>query len=164
MTKFAYKNNRKKPPYKSILSYFFFGLMFTWLLVSIYFEVSPIDILKKGVVSIGSVGTTKTIESLELELLKKDSIILALEKQLNLSNTDGLKKAIVKVSSSTLNMRDKPSLASDIVIQIPVESEVDILFYDTETYYLEGKPGKWCKIKYAGQEGWVWGNFLLVTQ
>lgn len=164
MTKFAYKNNRKKPPYKSILSYFFFGLMFTWLIVSIYFEVSPIDILKKGVVSIGSVGNTKTIESLELELLKKDSIIMALEQQLNISNTDGLKKAIVKVSSSTLNMRDKASLASDIVLQIPVESEVDILYYDTETYYLEGKQGKWCKIKYAGQEGWVWGNFLLVTQ
>jgi len=164
MTKFSYKNNRKKPPYKSILSYVFVGLLFIWLLISIYFEVSPIDILKKGVVSIGSVGTTKTIESLELELKQKDSIINILERQLNKTSTDGLKKAIVKVSSSTLNMRDKPSLASDIVLQIPVESEVDILFYDTETYYLEGKQGKWCKIKYAGEEGWVWGNFLLVTQ
>lgn len=161
MAKLTYRKNRGKPKWKSIISYVVFGLVSIWLLASIYLGVSPIDIIKKGFVSIGSVGGGDTIESLKAEIAEKDSIIQALTLQRNNSETIGHTKAIVKVSSNTLNMRDKASLSSDIILQIPTESEVSILFYDTETYFLQEKPGKWCKIKYAGVEGWVWGNFLL---
>ena len=161
MAKLTYRKNRGKPKLRSIISYVVFGLLSIWLLASIYLGVSPIDIIKKGFVSIGSVGGGDTIESLKAEIAEKDSIIQALTVQRNNSEVAGHTKAIVKVSSNTLNMRDKASLTSDIILQIPTESEVNILFYDTETYFLQGKPGKWCKIKYAGVEGWVWGNFLL---
>ena len=161
MARFSYKNNRKRPKIWSIVSYIVFGLITIWLLASMYYELSPVDILKKSFVSIGSVGSGDTVESLQAEIAEKDSIINALEIQLSNKANTGLKKAIVKISSNTLNLRDKPSLNSGIVLQIPAESEVDILFYDTEKYYLEGKAGKWCKIQYAGQEGWVWGNYLL---
>lgn len=161
MAKLKYKKNRGKPKIRTIVSYIVFGLISIWLLASIYLGVSPIDIIKKGFVSIGSVGGGDTIESLKAEIAEKDSIINALTRQSTISDNLAHKKAIVKVSSNTLNMRDKASLSSDIILQIPTESEVSILFYDTETYFLQGKPGKWCKIKYAGVEGWVWGNFLL---
>ncbi len=161
MNRLTYRNNRKKRNIWSIVSYVAFGIITLWLLASMYFETSPVDILKKGFVSIGSVGGGDSIESLRAEIVEKDSIIAALEMQLSQKSNEGLKKAIVKISSNTLNMRDKPSLSSGIVLQIPAESEVDILYYDTQKFYLEGKQGKWCKIQYAGQEGWVWGNFLL---
>ena len=161
MSKIPYRKNRKKPKVKSIVSYVAFALITMWLLTSIYLGVSPIEIIKKGFVSIGSVGGGDTIESLKAEIAERDSIIIQLNQQLANQSSTGLKRAIVKVSTNTLNMRSKASLSSEILLQIPTESEVSILFYDTETYILQGKPGKWCKIKYAGIEGWVWGNFLL---
>ncbi len=161
MAKLTYKKNRRKPKVRTLISYVLFALISIWLLASIYLGVSPIDIIKKGFVSIGSVGGGDTIESLKAEITEKDSIIQSLTEQKNSAKNYAYTKAIVKVSSNTLNMRDQASLSSDIILQIPTESEVNILFYDTETYYLQGKPGKWCKISYAGVEGWVWGNFLL---
>ncbi len=72
------------------------------------------------------------------------------------------RKARVIIDSETVNVRSEASLTSDIEFQIPNGSEVEVLFFDTEKYYLDGRQGKWCKIKYAGSEGWVWGNFLDV--
>ena len=67
---------------------------------------------------------------------------------------------MVIIDSETMNMRSKPSLISDIVMRIPANAEVEVMFYDTETFFLDSKAGKWCKIRYAGTEGWAWGNFI----
>ena len=67
---------------------------------------------------------------------------------------------MVIIDSETMNMRSKPSLISEIIMRIPANSEVEIMYYDTETFFLENKADKWCRIKYAGTEGWVWGNFI----
>lgn len=158
MGKYTYKSSRKKNNRLSIVGYVLFGVIAIWLLASIYLELSPIEIIRKGVSTVGS--SKETVESLKLKIIEKDSIISALETQLKGRN-QAVKKAIVKVSGNTLNLRSEPSLVSDVILHIPSESQVDILFYDTETYYLDGKAGKWCKISYTGQEGWVWGNFLL---
>lgn len=158
MGKYSYKSSRKKNNRLSIVGYVLFGVIAIWLLASIYLELSPIEIIRKGVSTVGS--SKETVESLKLKIIEKDSIISALETQLKGRN-QAVKKAIVKVSGNTLNLRSEPSLVSDVILHIPSESQVDILFYDTETYYLDGKAGKWCKISYTGQEGWVWGNFLL---
>lgn len=159
MSKFVYKNNRKRPKATIIISYILFAVIALWLLASIYYELSPVEIIKRGFSSVGSKNVS--IEELEAEIVSKDSIIASLKAQLNQQKTQGSRKAIVKVSGNTLNLRSQASLISDVILQIPAESQVDIMFYDTETYYLEGKAGKWCKIRYSGQEGWVWGNFLL---
>ncbi len=158
MGKYSYKSSRKKNNRLSIVGYVLFGVIAIWLLASIYLELSPIEIIRKGVSTVGS--SKETVESLKLKIIEKDSIIKELESQLKGRN-QAVKKAIVKVSGNTLNLRSEPSLVSDVILHIPSESQVDILFYDTETYYLDGKAGKWCKISYTGQEGWVWGNFLL---
>jgi len=124
MSKIPYRKNRKGHKIKSIVSYVTFGLVTLWLLASIYLGVSPIEIIKKGFVSIGSVGGGDTIESLKAEIESRDSIIMELNQQLSSQASSGLKRAIVKVSTNTLNMRSKASLSSEILLQIPTESEV----------------------------------------
>jgi len=94
-------------------------------------------------------------------IASKDSLIVSLETQLaDCQGINNFTKAIVIIDGSTLNMRNEPSLTADVVMRIPASSEVEIMFYDTETYYLNGQSGRWCRIRYASTEGWVWGNFI----
>ena len=95
----------------------------------------------------------------------KNGELEALQKRLGDCMTQNeYKKAYVNVSNSTLNMRDKPDLVSNIILQIPNRSEVSILYFDNERYVMDGKYGRWCKIRYAGKEGWVWGNYLNIPE
>jgi len=161
MNKFVYKSRKKTNPRK-IVSYIVMSLIAIWFLLSIYLNQSPIQLIKNGFNSVNRIASpSETIEDLRKQVATKDSIINELQGKVDLVNSRNEKKAIVKVSGKTLNMRSKASLSSEIIMQIPTESEVDILFYDTEVYFLDNKSGKWCKIRYSGQEGWVWGNFLL---
>lgn len=86
-----------------------------------------------------------------------DSLNNALEE---LKNKSPYRTAIVKTSANSLNLRAMPNLSSEVVIQIPDSSAVKVLYFDEEELILEGETGKWCKIKYADKEGWVWGNYL----
>ncbi len=135
-----------------------FGLVAIWLISSIITKESPADVLR----GIFSKMPGKTSVSCEELLVEKDSIIKSLEEQLSNSVriTTGSNRGIVIIESQTLNLRDKPSLNSNILLKIPANSEVEILLYDIQTFYLEGLPGKWCKVKYADSEGWVWGNYI----
>ena len=91
---------------------------------------------------------------------QRDTIHLLLNELKALNEDDGLSKAIINVNTSSLNMRQEPSLESEVLIRIPNGSRVSILYFDEEQLFLEGAMGQWCKIKYADQEGWVWGNYL----
>jgi uncharacterized protein YgiM (DUF1202 family) len=77
-----------------------------------------------------------------------------------LRKSTNYQQAIVNVETESLNMRDKPVLGAEVVMKLPVGSVVEILYYDNETYRIGGEYGKWCKIRYTGKEGWVWGNYL----
>ena len=134
-----------------------FGAVSLWLLISIITKQSPTNVLS----SFFSKLPNPVTKNQELLLIQKDSLIAALETELqDCKGTSKFKRGLVIIDSETMNMRSKPSLISDIVLRIPANSEVEIMFYDTETFFLEGKAGKWCKIRYAGTEGWVWGNFI----
>jgi uncharacterized protein YgiM (DUF1202 family) len=138
-------------------SYIIFAIIVLWLLASIIIKKSPIDLLSSTFSKIPS----PTSNSMQEELMQKDSIINELKLRLEAYEGKGnYGRALVIIDSETLNMRSGPSLTSEIVTKIPANSEVEILFYDTQTYYLNSLPGKWARIKYAGQEGWVWGNFI----
>ncbi len=134
-----------------------FGLVTIWLLVSIITQQSPTNVLS----SFFSKLPNPVTKNQELLIIQKDSLITALETKLaDCEGTTKFKRGMVIIDSATMNMRSKPSLISEIVMRIPANSEVEVMYYDTETFFLEGKAGKWCKIKYAGTEGWVWGNFI----
>jgi hypothetical protein len=60
-------------------------------------------------------------------------------------------------------MHTLPSEGSRIVIQIPSGSEVVILRYGEEVE-LKGEKGRWCRVAYRAQIGWVWGKFIKEKQ
>ncbi len=134
-----------------------FGLIALWLLLSIFMQKSPVELLSTTFSKI----PTPVSSALQQEILEKDSIIAELQKKLaTFEGRGNFKRGMVIIDSPTLNLRSGPSLTSAIVMKIPANAEVEILFYDTETFYLNSKPGKWCRIRYVGNEGWVWGNFV----
>jgi len=90
-----------------------------------------------------------------------DSLSSALEE---LKNKSPYRTAIVKTTANSLNLRSEPNLSSEVVIKIPDSSAVKILYFDEEVLVLDGVTGKWCKIKYADKEGWVWGNYLEIQE
>lgn len=103
------------------------------------------------------------VDSLLYELNLKDGIIDSLSGELKVFEKNNMhKKALVNVESGTLNMREKPLLASGILARIPDSSFVDVLYFDTKYYYLNGTRGRWCRVKYADKEGWVWDGFIEI--
>lgn len=62
-------------------------------------------------------------------------------------------------TGSKVNMRALPSEDSQMVIQIPTGAEVVVLRYGEEVE-LKGEKGRWCRVAYRAQIGWVWGKFI----
>jgi len=134
-----------------------FFLISLWLIISIIMSKNPTEILSNAFSKIPNPTNTEKNSI----IASKDSLIVSLETQLaDCQGINNFTKAIVIIDGSTLNMRNEPSLTADVVMRIPASSEVEIMFYDTETYYLNGQSGRWCRIRYASTEGWVWGNFI----
>jgi len=61
---------------------------------------------------------------------------------------------------SNLRMRDGPSLSSNIIARIPDRSKVFIIEYSDKIDIVNGQSGNWCKIRYDGKTGWVWGYYI----
>lgn len=134
-----------------------FLLVVGWFVISIIKKENPLKILIGGFSKISNNSTL----SLQDQLAEKDSIIAELESRLAAYEGNGTsRRALVIINSETLNMREGPSLESNIIHKIPANSEVMLMYYDTNTYYIKGESGKWAHIIYSGQEGWVWGNFI----
>jgi len=134
-----------------------FAVLAIWLLTSIIAKKSPTEVLN----SFFSKLPNSAVKNQERLLLEKDSIIADLREKLeNLQGSGKFKRGMIIVDSETMNLRSEPSLVSDVVMRIPSNSEVEVMYYDTKTFYLNGKAGKWCRIRYAGTEGWAWGNFI----
>jgi len=150
------KTNTKKKNYLRWAYIVFFCLISLWLLTSIILQKNPTEVLSSAVSKLPN----PTNEAKDKTITEKDSIITSLQNELAKCKGSNFSKAMVIIDGSTLNMRSDAALASEIVMRIPANSEVEIMFYDTETYYLNGEAGRWCRIRYAGTEGWVWGNFI----
>jgi len=156
MAKARYGQKQHNPIFRWIyLVLFVFSAI--WLTTSIIAQKSPTEVLS----SFFSVIPNPSGKNHEKVLAEKDSIIAELERQIAAFQGLGkYKRGMIIVDSETMNLRSEPSLVSKVVMRIPANSEVEVMFYDTKTYYLNGKAGKWCKIRYAGTEGWAWGNFI----
>lgn len=141
-----------------------FGLVSIWLLSSIFFQKSPMELIKSISSKTKQIAPESTIvpyDSLVIRLDRKEREIGVLNKKLEICKGEkNFKKALIDIESNNVNMRSAPSLSGDIVLKIPDSSIVQIQYYDTEKYILDGKFGRWCRIIYANEEGWVWGNFL----
>lgn len=110
---------------------------------------------------IGTDSPDKSRAELKSIILSKEFTVDSLANVIEeLKNKSPYRTAIVKTTANSLNLRAEPNLSSDVVIKIPDSSAVKILYFDEKVLVLEGEAGKWCKIKYADKEGWVWGNYL----
>lgn len=107
----------------------------------------------------------RTMFAMRRELDDKDSLILDLQTQLGLiEQVQGSNKGVVQINSDYLNMRDEPTLNGKVLEKIPVGTLVDIIYYHGDTDRLDEEFGRWCKIKYNGKEGWVWGNYISIVE
>lgn len=62
-------------------------------------------------------------------------------------------------TGSNVNLRESTSESSKSIILIPPGAEVMILRYGEEVE-LRGEKGRWCRVAYRAQIGWVWGKFI----
>ncbi len=156
----SYKEKSKIWPW---VSFVVFGLIVGLLGYSVITKQSPVNVLKTMFASDLSPDDLRRLDKSDLIALveQRDADIAALSEELEQCKTgDGFQKGIINTSSATLNMRSEASLESEIVIRIPTGSKVSILYYDERQLFLDGAMGQWCRIKYADQEGWVWGNYV----
>lgn len=147
------------------ISFVVFSLVLLLLGTSILKKKSPAEVLKSLFKSDLPPDDPRSFNKKELIALlsERDQEIETLQEKLKeCLLDDGFKKATISTSSNTLNMRSEPSLSSSVIIKIPNGSEVSILFFDQRELLLDGAMGQWCKIRYAENEGWVWGNYLSV--
>jgi hypothetical protein len=63
-------------------------------------------------------------------------------------------------NKSGLWLRASKDINSAGIIFIPEGGEVDLLFYDNEWDFVNGKRGRWCRVKANDKEGWAWGGYL----
>lgn len=141
----------------------FFILAMVLLGYSIYLKQVPDKTSQYlwGKISGNKVKLLPSVDSLTFELDKAKLVIDSLKTELKKYERVNIhKKAQIDVVGGTLNMRDKPLLASSVIARIPDSSFVDVLYFDIKFYYLEGERGRWTKIKYLEQEGWVWDGFI----
>lgn len=143
-------------------------LLLVWILMASVFNRSPVGLLTATVDYMFGEEVSATHPSyadLRKQNERKDSLITELQTALKmLEKSSNYQQAVVTVESESLNLRSQPSLSSDVVLQLPVGSVVEILYYDNETYRIGGEYGKWCKVSYTDKEGWVWGNYLRLIE
>lgn len=147
-------------------NYIYFTIFFlitAWLLSSIYFRKNPSALLKDTYLRISgqTEQVSKTAEEWNALLETKNQEILSLQDSIKaLYDANPYQMATVETDQSSLNLRSDPSLSSEIVVKIPNGNQVSVMYYDDQSLMLEGKSGKWVKVKYAEFEGWVWSNYL----
>ena len=162
----GYKNTRRRKESnngKYILPLLLF-LVSVWSIMSSIKDKSPTALLSDVYSWVVGQETTNPNKAELKEIIDQksntiDSLSSVIEE---LENKSPYRTAIVNTTANELNLRSQPNLASDVVIKIPDSSAVKILYFDEEVLVLDGETGKWCKIKYADKEGWVWGNYLLL--
>jgi Uncharacterized protein with a bacterial SH3 domain homologue len=147
------------------ISFVIFLLVASLLGYSIYKKESPAKVLS-DLIDGGETGIASMSRSdlKTLALLQKDSLSLLKTELDKCKDNNGLRRAVITVKASTLNMRADPSLSGEIVLRIPTGSTVNILYYDERRLFLEGAMGQWCRIRYADKEGWVWGNYIELIE
>jgi len=142
------------------------GILFLWLCYSIYDGKSPTQSITDLYRNI--LGK----EQLYMSPKQKDAAVKVYTDSINALNIfirkqaefTPFRKAIVNTENNSLNLRLESNITSEVVIKIPDSSIVEVIYFDEEIFVLEGEPGKWCKIRYADKEGWVWGNYVTILE
>lgn len=157
--------NRKRNTKKKIATPWWGWLLAVlgiWLLGSIYSQKSPVHTLTdfyRNLTGQSSEYKSPSEQKAETSMFT-DSLDILQKKIQELENRSPYRRALVKTEANSLNLRASSNIASNVVVKIPDSSIVEVIYFDEEVLVLEGEPGKWCKVRYADKEGWVWGNYV----
>lgn len=77
----------------------------------------------------------------------------------NNASTKFSRGVIQTEKGSNVNMRDLPTVDAEFIIKVPSGAEVIIFRYGEEAE-LNGEKGRWCRIGYNGEAGWIWGKYV----
>ena len=163
----GYKRQKKRKKDKNsqkLILPILMALSILWLITASIKDKSPTELLSDLYSwTLGRASTYHSKKDLHASINKKTFKIDSLNYEIKeLINKSPYRTAIVKTEANSLNLRSRPNLSADVVIKIPDSSAVEVLYYNEEVLVLDGETGKWCKIKYADKEGWVWGNYLVL--
>ena len=160
----GYGSTKKKGISKYKLITFSAIVMLIWLFLSSLADRSPVRTISSigqlfsqdpdPVINYGRHELLSTVRQRDRQIDSLEAIIKSFSV---IKKND---KAMVKIESDELNARSAPSINSKILFKLPDSTLVDILLFDSETFTISGKSGHWCKIEFAGEQGWVWGNYL----
>lgn len=151
------KKKNKAFPFARYIAIALFIAVAAWLITSIIQKRNPLDLAQTGISQLNKNSTA----ALNQQIAEKDSIIAELKNKLSAYEGQRLdRRALVIIDTESLNMRNGASLDANIITKIPANSEVMLHYYDTNSYFIAGRSGQWAYISYAGQEGWVWGNYI----
>jgi hypothetical protein len=76
----------------------------------------------------------------------------------SVNGSNGEEQFMVRTKDkSGLNLRLYKDLDSESVTYVEEGDLVTLLYYDDQYQVVNGRKGKWCRVKANGKEGWVWG-------
>lgn len=76
-------------------------------------------------------------------------------------NSDALPIPSYCGSVSGLRMRDKPDLNAGKIAVIPYGEKIDLLEIQDDTAEIDSIRDYWCRVRYDGKIGWVFGGYLF---
>lgn len=161
----GYGDHRKKGKVsgKKLMT-FFLLLSVIWIFLASIADRSPIktigsigDLFKSDPDPLSRMNKEQLMDMIKLKNGSIDSLEAVIKSYSVIKENE---QAIIDIESDKLNVRKGPSLSQPVIFKISDSTLVDILYFDDQDYVLEGKQGSWCKISYADQQGWVWGNYL----
>lgn len=79
---------------------------------------------------------------------------------LNCRGKQSDKKQVMYVYASALNVRDQPDIDGKKTDLLSALQKVEVIERSPEETEIEGRTGKWVKIQYGENEGWVFDAFL----
>jgi len=151
---------------KSLIQWWMWVIALTvaWLIGSSYMQKSPTQMvsdLYRNLLGQPTKYLSPEQQSAATDVYK-DSLRILHHEISELKNRSPYRKALVDTDATSLNLRSASNLNSDVVIKIPDSSIIEVIYFDEEVLVLDGEAGKWCKIRYADKEGWVWGNYVKI--
>ncbi len=67
-------------------------------------------------------------------------------------------------ANSGLKMRESPDLNAKLIVVIPYQEKVTLLEEKGEAVTISGATGKWSRVQWQSNKGWVFGGFLSTAE
>ena len=63
-------------------------------------------------------------------------------------------------NDSGLGIRKNMDAAAEVIVIVPEDDQVEVLFCDNKTVVVNARLGSWCRVRYEDNEGWTFGPYI----